>query len=219
MKCKCKKELTQKKGSSYTNLMNHIKKQHPKYNEILLVSRLIENCANLKSVTLALQRSNIDLHDAGILFDSLLEDNDNEVFQKYLEADANIVHSPNFEGGIVQILNYQNDFSDDEKTAMNCLEVTESSDVRKVSNANGDYPEDRLRAKRATPECVQAQYMNCKFILPTSNLLERFFSSAGFAFNDCRKILLPTNSEMQLFLKSNKRFRDEELLSKVFSQN
>ena len=179
---------------------------------------LIEKCANLKSVTLALQRSNIDLHDARILFDSLLEDYDNEVFQKYLEADANIVHLPNFERGVVKTLKYQKDFLDDEKAAMNCLEVTESSGVREVSNANGDYAEDRLRAKRAKPECVQAQYMNCKFILTTSNLLGRFFSYAGFAFNDYQKSLLPTNLEMQLFLKSNKRFWDEELFSKVFSQ-
>ena len=85
------------------------------------IDNSIEKCANLKSVTLALQRSNIDLHDARILFDSLLEDYDNEVFQKYLEADANIVHSPNFERGVVKILKYQNYFSDDEKAAMNCL--------------------------------------------------------------------------------------------------
>ena len=82
------------------------------------INNLIEKCANLKSVTLALQRSNIDLQDARILFDSLLEDNDNEVFQKYLEADANIVHSPNVERGVVKILKYQNDFSDDEKSEL-----------------------------------------------------------------------------------------------------
>ena len=168
--------------------------------------------------TLALQRSNIDWHDARILFDSLFEDYCIEVFQKYLEADANIVHSPIFERGVVKILKYQNHFSDDEK-AMNCLEVTESSDVREVRNANGDYAEDRLRAKRAKPECVQAQFMNCKFLLPTLNLLEMFFSSAGFAFNDYRKSFLPTNLEMHLFLKSNNRFWDKELFSKVFFQN
>ena len=100
--------------------------------------------------TLALQRSIIDLHDARILFDSLLEYYDNEVFQKYLEADANIVYSPNFERGVVKILKYQNDFSDDEKAAKNCLEVTGSSEVREVSNANGDYAEDRLQSQNVS---------------------------------------------------------------------
>ena len=172
----------------------------------------------LEECYIALQRSNIDLQDTRILFDSLLGDYDNEVFQKYLEADANIVHSPNFKRGVVKILKYQNDFSDDEKAAINCLKITESSDVREVSNANGDYAEDRLRAKRAKPECAQVEYMNCKFILPTSNSLERFFSSAGFAFNDYRNSLLSTNLEMHLFLKSDKRFSDEELFSSFFSE-
>ena len=29
--CKCGKKLTQKKGTGWTNLMNHIKNQHPEY--------------------------------------------------------------------------------------------------------------------------------------------------------------------------------------------
>merc|ERR1712062_649345 len=32
-KCRCGRELTQKKGSGWTNLLNHLKSQHPNYSD------------------------------------------------------------------------------------------------------------------------------------------------------------------------------------------
>ena len=39
--------------------------------------------------------------------------------------------------------------------------------------------------------------------------------SAAFSFGDFRQSLLPMNLEMQLFLKMNKRFWDEQILASI----
>ena len=59
-------------------------------------------------------------------------------------------------------------------------------------------------------------YIETRFSLPTSNLVERCFSVSGLAYDDFRQNMTPENLEMQrLFvLKTNIRFRDEELVSK-----
>ena len=45
-----------------------------------------------------------------------------------------------------------------------------------------------------------SSYIDCHFLLPTSNFVERFVSVAGHAFSDERQSILPMNLEMQLFL-------------------
>ena len=60
-------------------------------------------------------------------------------------------------------------------------------------------------------------YIETRFLLPTSNLVERFFSVSGLAYDDFRQNMTTMNLEMQLFLKTNKRFWDEELVSKCYA--
>ena len=62
-------------------------------------------------------------------------------------------------------------------------------------------------------------YKDTAFLVPTSNILERFFSAAKFAFNDHRQQLSPVNLEGQLFLKLNSRFWDEHTVSSVCENN
>ncbi len=45
--------------------------------------------------------------------------------------------------------------------------------------------------------------MDLRFLLPTWNLCERFFSIAGHTLGDRRQNILPSNFEMQLFLYMN----------------
>ena len=65
---------------------------------------------------------------------------------------------------------------------------------------------------KAATSAPKSQYLNTKFLLPTSNILERFFSSARFAFNNYRQKISPLSLEMQLFLKNKKNFRMRNLL-------
>ncbi len=55
--------------------------------------------------------------------------------------------------------------------------------------------------------------MNTIFVVPTSNVLERFFSIAKYTFDDLRRSLLPKNLEMQLFLYINREYWSEETVS------
>ena len=58
-------------------------------------------------------------------------------------------------------------------------------------------------------------FKNSRFLLPTSNIIERFFSTAGYAFNDHRQNLTTMNLEMQLFLRMNEDFWDPELVTQI----
>ena len=60
-----------------------------------------------------------------------------------------------------------------------------------------DFAVDLLKKRKL--ERKSSEYMNAKIILPTSNLVERFFSTATYAYSDMRRNLLPYNLEMQLF--------------------
>ena len=64
----------------------------------------------------------------------------------------------------------------------------------------------------------EKKYTDAHFILSTSDLLEKFFSSAGFAYEEHRQSLLPVNLEEQLFLKWNQSLWNEETVSKFFNE-
>ena len=71
--------------------------------------------------------------------------------------------------------------------------------------------------KKRQKLCPVTKYVDCRFLLPTSNLLERFFSTAGYASSDLRQRLLPANLEEQLFLKINKRYWDQKTVNCALS--
>ena len=59
------------------------------------------------------------------------------------------------------------------------------------------------------------KYIDTRFIVPTSNMVESFFSRAGYALNDRRRSLLPANLEAQMFLLANTGFWNVEDVRKV----
>ena len=62
-----------------------------------------------------------------------------------------------------------------------------------------------------------SDYEGILCVLPTSNIVERFFSTAGIALSDYRHRLLPANLECQLFLKYNSRLWDKKTLKFVIN--
>ena len=92
-----------------------------------------------------------------------------------------------------------------------CFALAPSSDTN--SETSIDFAATLLKKRKI--EKAGSQYMNVKFILPTSNLVERFFSSATYSFGDLRQSLLPMNLEMQLFLKINQRFWNEQFVASI----
>lgn len=171
--------------------------------------------SKLNSVTKALQRKSLDLGDVRTLFDEVIKLH--PLMTKYLAVDAKIVHSPHFENAVVKILDGQ----------QNKLSAAEAASVVKLKAQNctkdeapvectssDDFVEALLKRRKVEKEDPNL-YMDCHFLLPTSNIVERFFSLAGQAFSDDRQRLLPLNLEMQLFLNMNKAMWNEETLMKV----
>ena len=67
-------------------------------------------------------------------------------------------------------------------------------------------------------ELKKAKYTDARLILSTTDLFERFFSSAGFAYGEHRQSLLPVSFEMQSFLKCNQSLWNEETVSKIVNE-
>ena len=64
-----------------------------------------------------------------------------------------------------------------------------------------------------------SRYVNCKFLVPTSNTAKRLFSAAGYANGHLRHNILPPNLEMQILLCVNKQFWDRKMLSDIMMNN
>ena len=72
-----------------------------------------------------------------------------------------------------------------------------------------------LKKQRMSLSHTAQLYGDIRFILSTSNICERLFSTAGYVLNDRRKSIAPTNLESQLFLHSNSDLWDSNDINKI----
>ena len=72
--------------------------------------------------------------------------------------------------------------------------------------------------KKRAKVTTSSDYFDLHFLLPTSNLLERFFSVAGLALTNLRQRLTPEHLEQQLFLKANSKLWNIHTVSKVLNK-
>ena len=84
-------------------------------------------------------------------------------------------------------------------------------------NTNPSPRKDLSFAERALTR-LRKKYQDLSFICPTSDVVERLFSTAKFVFSDLRRSLLPRNLEMQLFLKLSRGLWDLGLVGKVVNE-
>ena len=116
--------------------------------------------------------------------------------------------------GIVKIQEKMHDTLDDEELAAVAVLKKEVILTQTRSDEQENSVAEFMKRRKMTKAEHDNDYIETRFLLPTSNLLERFFSVSGLAYDDFRQNMTPMNLEMQLFLKTNKRFWDEELVSK-----
>ena len=172
----------------------------------------------MDSITKALQSEKTELNDVRVLFDNVIKKYPS--LTTYLGAEAEIVHNPSFESALVksQDRNFEA-LTDAEQNAAKCLKVQDTvqtptaDDDQEYGNSVELMLKKRKMEKLATQE--KCAFKDSRFLLPTSNIIERFFSTAGYAFNDHRQNLTPMNLEMQLFLRMNKDFWDPELVTQI----
>lgn len=63
---------------------------------------------------------------------------------------------------------------------------------------------ERVMKRRRLSRNAKSAYIDLRSLQATSNICERFFSTAGHALTIKRRCLLPSKFEAQLFLFSNK---------------
>lgn len=101
----------------------------------------------------------------------------------------------------------RNSFSDSPKSELcGISKLLSSKKLYKIRN--GHYPFAKRLLAEVKPEVSRSKcrYLGLCFTVPTSNLCERMFSSAGYTFSDRRKSVLLSNFKTQLFLYANFSF-------------
>ena len=73
-----------------------------------------------------------------------------------------------------------------------------------------------LRSKRR--KVSMGIYADLNFIPPTSNVVERLFSTARLVLTDYRKSMSPSTFECVMFLKFNSSLWDLNLVSKIIKE-
>ena len=90
--------------------------------------------------------------------------------------------------------------------ACSYLEASNTDDEDNLTTEHGDhdFASDILERRAAV-----SNYRYCSFQIPTSNVLERFFSLGVFTSSSLRQGLNASNLEEQLLLKINHCFWDD----------
>ena len=117
-----------------------------------------ENMKVLDSVTLALQRESIDLSSTRLLFDEVVNRvPELDMDMKYLAPNASIIASPNFENGVIKIL-------DKNEANLTIREKEECQSLRSctavlpsVSASSSDFATRVLESKRAKTTATELQ--------------------------------------------------------------
>ena len=152
-----------------------------------------------ESVTKALQDEEIDIGSIRALFNDLLKQiPELDEYHNHLHSDSSVVNCVDFENAIVKFQDSNEDkMTGSEKLTVQDLEI----ETVEVSSKENVVPDDfafPILKKRAKMDC-KSKYVNTKFLLGTSNIVERFFSTAGLSYTDYRQLLTPAHLEEQLF--------------------
>ncbi|KAG3149628.1 hypothetical protein PI126_g11922 [Phytophthora idaei] len=134
-----------------------------------------------------------------------LSDVESPSFSNYLEPNADIVHSPDFESGVVKVLSGQvKRLSRGERSAVRLLKKAAKPSAPAPEPAKMGFA-DRILKKRKT-ESTPCAYELLDVIPPTSNIVEWLFSSARMVLRYERNRLSPFSLEMIIFFRVNETY-------------
>lgn len=169
------------------------------------INNILVKLNDLESITKTLQREDINLNDVRCLFD--------EVIQEYPETatrlamDSSIVEDSIFENAVIRILdNDLNHFTPAEYEKTLLLRKGSCEGDTQIMDSSINLAERALKRKKLLN--TEFGYIDVRFIRPTSNICERFFSIAGNCMSIKRESLLSSSFEAQMFLKFNCDFWD-----------
>ena len=142
------------------------------------------------SVTISLQKEDIDIGDAQCRLDAFIVEY--PIIEKYLSRNAQIKQSPDFENAIIKIVDgNESQLTDPESDTVENLKKA----VVFIEEADDsvDFASSVFKRKKLAKMCMKSNYHDLRFLRPTSNIAERLFGKSSFAFNDLRQSILPMN--------------------------
>lgn len=136
-----------------------------------------------------------------------------------VSVNADIVHSPDFEKGIISICSNR-PLSDNEKEACKCFEVPINNVTTIVVDPNESLVERAIkRAKISHENIPAASYMKLHWVPFSSNIVERTFSRAKLLINDLRSSMLPLHLENVMMLLMNKHLWNFDTVKRAYINN
>ncbi len=198
--------------------------------------RVLEaKCEFLQKITVSLQKSDLTMHDARSLFDLAISKEPSML--PFLSTTAAIIKHQNFEDAIVhqQRRDLGVPFTDAEKDILKWLHlpvvvpsivpVLLEVDVPAAVVVDGVEEDILVVANREfaalnvpVPATTDFVSNGTKHVLPTSNLVERFFSWTGTIITSRRAGTLPSNFEMIAILKFNEEYWNENVLQSCMNR-
>ena len=188
--------------------------------EVKDVVELNQHLEDMDSVTKLLQSDDTDMAKVRALFDGVV--GEYPIMAQYLAPSARIVQDPVFESAIVKLLQGQDSLLNVDEHAVLLSRGLESVDVAPVGGpvvAVGTSFAQRLLQAKSPDSTIGGGrfYRDVRFVVPTSNMVERLFSKAKLVYTDRRQSLLPINFEMVLFLAVNQCLWDAKLVDEAMS--
>jgi hypothetical protein len=168
------------------------------------IDALLALLSDLESATKALQEEDMTMCNVRKLFNLVVEDY--PVTDRRISETASIVANPSFEMAIVKIQEGNAASMTPEEVALvqrMCKSVSSVQTVHTPAATGSISLADRALKRRKVDD-LNVAYIDTRFLVPTSNVCERFFSSAKFALDDRRMRMTPQNFEAQMFLYANR---------------
>lgn len=169
--------------------------------ESLRLEHLLIDMKKINDVTIQLQSDHMTILGARDLFDALVEEY-GDVLGPQIQADSDLVTSPDFESAI-QKLQAGEILDEYEETSAQVFRKPDTPPAPATAHVN--FAIGVLReAKRRRTERGGALYHDTAYVSPTSNIVERLFSRAKLNWSAIRASMSPANLENLLLLQANR---------------
>lgn len=217
----CMAELDQKIRDS--DMCVEVMQSMPTYVHNSNIQRQMKNLLEFEKVTIALQSRETTVSMAQCFLDHLSDVVTSDIFdfKPLLHVDASIVHDTTFEKAIIKIQERkEGELTVSEVRSVACL-------LKQPTATTDDVPGEEITEPVSLSVVEMAYnrlnhinqdttaYIDTKFILPTSNEVERLFSSTKRLFSPKRRRMCPETLEVLAFLKQNRALWDVSAVASV----
>jgi hypothetical protein len=175
--------------------------------EEIQLKTLHSTLTDFQSITVALQSQDMSYGKCRILFDKLRTKY--PPMSKYIAPNSTIVQCPLFESALFKIVtSREKELTEEEENEVISL-LTQVSPPQ-TTQPDQSFADSLLASYEMDVETNCSKYINLKFILPGTVIIESLFSVVGYMFDDRRMATTPIHIEEQVFLKVNRNYWNEQ---------